>query len=52
MGRGRIFIGIGLFALLGVALGYVLATGYITVKLFGFGAASAVDWSLLWQQRT
>ncbi|TQM89601.1 type IV secretory system conjugative DNA transfer family protein [Roseinatronobacter monicus] len=51
MGKGKLFIGIALFALLGVALGYIIATGYINVKIYGFAAAQSVDWTLLWDQR-
>ena len=47
MVKGRIFAGIGLFAALGLTLGYILATGYVTLKLTG--SATAIDWGLLAQ---
>ena len=45
MGKGRILVGILTFAILGAAIGYVLATGYIT--LMRGGSAAAVDFTLL-----
>ena len=45
MGKGRIVVGILVFAILGAAIGYVLATGYIT--LMRGGSAAAVDFTLL-----
>lgn len=45
MGKVRIFAGIGLFALLGPC--YILATRYLSFRLYGMSGGSSVDWVLL-----
>ena len=45
MGKGRIFAGVVAFALLGAAIGYVIATAYITFARYG--VAANIDFMLL-----
>ncbi|MDD7973975.1 type VI secretion protein, partial [Roseinatronobacter sp. HJB301] len=48
--KTRILAGLGLFAALGLALAYILASGYLALKLTG--SAATLDWGLLlhnWQ---
>ena len=45
MGKARIALGVMSFALLGAALGYVLASAFLTVRWFGVG--SEIDFLML-----
>ena len=45
MGKGRIFAGVATFALLGTAIGYVVATAYVTFARYGL--AADIDFMLL-----
>ncbi|MDD7973993.1 type VI secretion protein, partial [Roseinatronobacter sp. HJB301] len=48
--KTRVLAGLGLFAALGLVLAYILATGYLALKLTG--SAATLDWGLLlhnWQ---
>jgi type IV secretion system protein VirD4 len=45
--KTRILAGLGLFAALGLALAYILASGYLALKLTG--SAATLDWGLLLQ---
>ncbi|MCC5967801.1 MAG: hypothetical protein JJU24_16905 [Natronohydrobacter sp.] len=45
--KTRVLAGLGLFAALGLALAYILATGYLALKLTG--SAATLDWGMLVQ---
>jgi type IV secretion system protein VirD4 len=45
--KTRVLAGLGLFAALGLSLAYILATGYLALKLTG--SAATLDWGLLVQ---
>ena len=42
--KTRVLAGLGLFAALGLSLAYILATGYLALKLTG--SAATLDWGL------